>query len=813
MKNYCPSFLIINHKNEIEIMDELRRTNEAHIYIKTLTIIGNDNQGKNIKKFFKEYNIDNSTDFFQNSLKLCSKKKIDKSLISDSINRILNNNKNDNFIKLTNKETKDLSIILSEIYYKIHSQKKIKDNETFLKEIEKIKAENVDIISKYLISNNNVKQYKKKVSFLQQNNITNQGTKEQVLSINQVDDSFLKDYEIVENEYQYKEFRGDENNIIPIECKILLKKFQIIKKIKLQIDNKNNDNLIDKNTINNTILVLLNINWLFYNIIDLEIDLSNEELYNDYLLLYSVQLNLLSNYTKKNLRNTNYSGFYNNKRIFDPFLEGKNNENDDNNNERSDSINNTSIFEAIFFSKNIITYEEFLNKYAYIFELIFIYSYFISQIKQLYNMNIIIPDEMETDVIKYLKRKQINLNSFQFISFLLDSPNLGRFTCDFNSLDSNSFETILAYIYKNKSLRSLRLSLFPPEEFFSTQMLIKLLDSLKYNFKTIFHEVKNFSYFDEANNDIDSLILNKLLNGFEKNLNSLFHLLSIKSEIIELSLLFDIPSILQNNDLYMMILIKFLYNIFSLLGQHFNNYQTLIIQSENSSMDNRRNPFLISLFNKLKLYEWKLSRLKNFTVQIKFYHIYNIYNIIPPNLSYLSIGSFDKETFQSFIIYITSHDYNSISKLNYLQITLNNTIINYSSVLDLFTLLFTQYPKTLKNITIYSQIEINEQDLINFININNYNTLENITLYFSKRSLINRKAHRSFNSNGPIIEKKIFNNCYYIIRNKKKINTLLYLMNNLSKKINNNLMCYNIFHSIEKFIFRNKKKELIINYI
>ena len=93
------------------------------------------------------------------------KKKIDKSLISDSINRILNNNKNDNFIKLTNKETKDLSIILSEIYYKIHSQKKIKDNETFLKEIEKIKAENVDIISKYLISNNNVKQYKKK-SFL-----------------------------------------------------------------------------------------------------------------------------------------------------------------------------------------------------------------------------------------------------------------------------------------------------------------------------------------------------------------------------------------------------------------------------------------------------------------------------------------------------------------------------------------------------------------------------------------------------------------------------------------------------------------------
>ena len=811
MKKNYPSFIIIDHKNEIEIMDELRRTNETLILMKTVSIIGNNNLGKEIKNFFNEYIPDISFDFFNNSLKLCQKKN-NKLSVYDSINRILNKKYENNKIKLTNNETTDLSLILSEIFYKINKQKKIRDKESFIKEIEKIKAENVDIISKYLLTNYNLTKYKKNETFIEQHSVSNQKSEEKIYPINQAK-SFLNDFQIIENEYQFKEFKEDENSIIPIECKILIKKFQMIKKLIITIDNKKGDNVIDKNTINNTILVLLNINWLFYNIIDLEIDLSNEELYNDYLLLYSVQLNLLSNYTKKNLRNTNYSGFYNNKRIFDPFLEGKNNENDDNNNERSDSINNTSIFEAIFFSKNIITYEEFLNKYAYIFELIFIYSYFISQIKQLYNMNIIIPDEMETDVIKYLKRKQINLNSFQFISFLLDSPNLGRFTCDFNSLDSNSFETILAYIYKNKSLRSLRLSLFPPEEFFSTQMLIKLLDSLKYNFKTIFHEVKNFSYFDEANNDIDSLILNKLLNGFEKNLNSLFHLLSIKSEIIELSLLFDIPSILQNNDLYMMILIKFLYNIFSLLGQHFNNYQTLIIQSENSSMDNRRNPFLISLFNKLKLYEWKLSRLKNFTVQIKFYHIYNIYNIIPPNLSYLSIGSFDKETFQSFIIYITSHDYNSISKLNYLQITLNNTIINYSSVLDLFTLLFTQYPKTLKNITIYSQIEINEQDLINFININNYNTLENITLYFSKRSLINRKAHRSFNSNGPIIEKKIFNNCYYIIRNKKKINTLLYLMNNLSKKINNNLMCYNIFHSIEKFIFRNKKKELIINYI
>ncbi len=810
MKKNYPSFIIIDHKNEIEIMDELRRTNETLILMKTVSIIGNNNLGKDIKNFFNEYIPDISFDFFNNSLKLCQKKN-NKLSVYDSINRILNKKYENNKIKLTNNETTDLSLILSEIFYKINKQKKIRDKESFIKEIEKIKAENVDIISKYLLTNYNLTKYKKNETFIEQQSVSNQKSEEKIYPINQAK-SFLNDFQIIENEYQFKEFKEDENSIIPIECKILIKKFQMIKKLIITIDNKKGDNVIDKNTINNTILVLLNINWLFCNIIDLEIDLSNEEIYSDYLLVIGETLNLLSNYSKKYLRNTYYSGFYNNKRIFDPFFEGKNDEDDDNYyNEKSEL--NISSYDTIFFSKTKITKEQFINKYSPIFELIVIYSYFISQINNLYSISIIIPDEMEADIIKCLKKKKINLIDFQFLSFLLNSPNSIRFTCDFNCLDSNSFETILGFIYKNENLRTLRLSLFPPEEFFSTQMLIKLLDSLKYNFKSIFHEVQNFSYFDEVNNDIDSLILDKLVNGFEKNLNCLFHLLSKKSDIIELSLLFEIPSILQNNDLYMIILVKFLFNIFGILGTNFNNYQTLNILSEYSCLDNRKNPFLFTLFNKLKLYEWKLSRLKNLTIQIKFFHIYNIYNIIPPNLNFLSIGSFDNETFQSFIYYITSHDYNNISKLNVLQITLNNTIINYSSVHHLFILLFTQYPKTLKKIIINSQIEINHQDLINIINLNNYNTLEKITLYFSKRSLRNRKFHNSFNSNDPIIETEIDNNSYYIIRNKKKITTLLYIMNYLSKNINSNLMCYKIFHSIEKFIFKKEKKELIINYI
>ena len=99
MKKNSPSFIIIDHKNEIEIMDELRRTNETLILMKTVSIIGNNNLGKEIKNFFNEYIPDISFDFFNNSLKLSQKKKNDKLLVTDSINRILNKQYN-NYIKL-----------------------------------------------------------------------------------------------------------------------------------------------------------------------------------------------------------------------------------------------------------------------------------------------------------------------------------------------------------------------------------------------------------------------------------------------------------------------------------------------------------------------------------------------------------------------------------------------------------------------------------------------------------------------------------------------------------------------------------------
>ena len=140
-------------------------------------------------------------------------------------------------------------------------------------------------------------------------------------------------------------------------------------------------------------------------------------------------------------------------------------------------------------------------------------------------------------------------------------------------------------------------------------------------------------------------------------------------------------------------------------------------------MDNRKNPFLSEFFSKLKLYQMKTSKLHNLTFHSKFYNISHIYTIISPNLTSLSIGTLDKDTFTNLLLYITSSEYSSISNLITLQISLNNNITNYDSISDLFYLLFTEYPKSLKEIIIISYIKIDFKKLSDLIDINNYNSL------------------------------------------------------------------------------------------
>ena len=838
MEKQFPHFLKINYKSKLEEIDEQTQTNETISLFTTLTYILEEKIGKEINKFFNKILPENTLeDVFKVNIAI-SEKSInlkDKKLINDTLNIILNK-KEEGTLTLNKSELNDLSLILSVIYKKISNNKIIKDYKTFLKEIEKFKNKNFDILKNYLNENLDNKKkdtYSPPTSIIDSrtSNITFSHSKfispKKIRLKNLIDNSKI-DSDLT---YIFKEIKEYDKFILPIECMILLKKYESIKKLQLTLEND-----ISKETIRNNIFILLNAEWLFQNVIDIDINLSNEEMYKDYFTLYNEELIRLSNKSKKIIKNTNYSGFNYNKRIFDPIheIQFKEDENDeyncDNENDKEDF--NTESLDDNTFSLAInefnldnenneknenLTYDEFLNKYNNTFELIIVYSFFISKIKNIYIASFTIPDEMENDILNCLNKKGVILMDFHFLSFFINCSKLIRLTCDFNIFDSNCCEKVMGIIYHNLELKYLRLSFFPPDDFFSPQMLLKLLFSLKLNFNSIFPNVENFSNFEGGvHTEIDALILNKLITSFENNLSKLFNLLTKKKEIKELSLLFDIPSVLQNNEFYLLILIKFFINLFIFLECNLNNYENLIIQAEYSSMDNRKNPFLSEFFSKLKLYQMKTSKLHNLTFHSKFYNISHIYTIISPNLTSLSIGTLDKDTFTNLLLYITSSEYSSISNLITLQISLNNNITNYDSISDLFYLLFTEYPKSLKEIIIISYIKIDFKKLSDLIEINNYNSLKKILLQFSKRSIREREdfqydSRSSSNSNSFVKEKETFTS-YYIVRNKKKINIILFFMNSLSKKINKNFMCYNIFHGIEKFTFNKREKEVFIKY-
>ena len=117
MNKKVPPIITINHKNAIDLMDDYSRTNETLILLKTLTVVGQDNIGKEINKFFDRILPENnSSDIFKINTSISNKTKDskNKSLINNTLNKILNQ-KEEVTLKLNNNETKDIALILSVI--------------------------------------------------------------------------------------------------------------------------------------------------------------------------------------------------------------------------------------------------------------------------------------------------------------------------------------------------------------------------------------------------------------------------------------------------------------------------------------------------------------------------------------------------------------------------------------------------------------------------------------------------------------------------------------------------------------------------
>ena len=884
-------YIQIDHKNKIE---ELSSENHVILVSNLLKLLslGDDNIGGEINKFFQSILPESKeTDILKLITLISTKTKTDNEHLENCLNEIMNRPEN-NSIVLTKELTEQISTIIKKVFKRIKKKSKIKTFSQLKEETQKYLQDykQEDILKRYQIKKPDSKPKKlgsndinytfkseKNIKKINVNNFESfsSSTLTRIQKQNLVFGISNKTSENSGNEYiyKYKKFKEDKKNILPVEMLILMRKFGIVKKLKLTINNNNvtdnntnDDNvennisnnsleiIFDQNDLQNYINVLLNIEWLFSSLVEIEVDFSSENLTESIINIYKYYLRKFSKLVHKDLKITTYAANSYNKRYLDPIqrslfshLNYNINEDSHSSDIFNSSMTSNNLSYTVSFNlntsnnnlnninssnNNFVVIEEkgknaldnFLKKYKVLLEMIIIYGYFIRNMTKIIRTKFILPLNLGDEIFEMAKREKLMLDNFHFLSFLNNKEILYT-TIDFNSLDNQTFEKLIFFLNQNQLINGCNLSFFPPEEYFKTELLFKILQKNDEKYKPIRDKNKNTYKINKNiildlrnDEDLDTYILRKLSKHFEKNLKDLFYLFTIKTLISELSLFFDIPTILIKNGLYNNILMKFFLNIFIFIDNSLNNVRTLSINAENFILDSRKNPILNDFFDKFTFYLNKDNKLTSLTFQVRFYSINNIYRLIPYNLTYLSLGSFDYETFNSLVDYLTSGEFSQRSKLNKLVITLNNSVFQINKIYDNIVKLYTEYPKELTEILIYTVLNISYIDLINLLMKTNYNTLENIFMQFNIKSITKDKSLEakleydiSNIERGVCIKTDNFVDLYKIKRNKTITNKLINLMIRLTKK-NKNIMKYNIYSSIEKFLCQNESKKVIIQF-
>ena len=544
---------------------------------------------------------------------------------------------------------------------------------------------------------------------------------------------------------------------------------------------------------------------------EIELDLTNENILKDVILSNSDRYEKFMKKAKRNRKMTNYQSDYK-KPIFDINKNSIFNTPEENNEVLTTSF---SMVSSVKDNKDeeIKKKEDFLNKYKSSLEMIIIYWYFISRIETIITCNYTIPINLEDKILLMLKDKKIFLFDFNILSNLTSIDKIVEITLDFNSLDNKLFQQVLNFLINNNKMKSCRLSFFPSEEYFEPRFLLNLLLNSDNS--------KGAHYIDNIRNneDIDLFLLRKLSEFFELNMNKFFSFLLNNWSLKELSLIFDMPSILNKIDYYELIIMKLIINIFIYLDNP-NNIGKILLNSltiiaDNLFLDNKKHPFLNYFFENINIFSKNNFMMQNLTLRVKMKGITNIYKIIPYHVQYLSLGIFDLEAFEYFVEYITSIEFNIHSEIKSLQVTLGNDIIYMEQCFYLLQRLLVEYPRNLEEICIYTEIIAKYDDINQLLEKSNYNKIEKIFIQFSKKSLKDKKLRNKY---GKKLEKLKDNRDYnymdlYLVRNnKKEKEKILREMYKIGKRYNTNFMDYHIFLEMEKFLLEKDKKQLIIQY-
>ena len=381
---------------------------------------------------------------------------------------------------------------------------------------------------------------------------------------------------------------------------------------------------------------------------------------------------------------------------------------------------------------------EKIVKFYKILEMIIMTFFSFENFEHLNNLELILIDTFYSELINYLNiRFQIIIDNFHVLYLSYNKIiELKTLNLEINSLDIITFNELLSILYNSKA-SIFKLSLFTKEFFYSSPFLYKVYrQGIK----------KKFIKEDKQSNDrslkFNDRFFKNIFHYFEKNLNSLFEILKMKNYKI-FSIILNIPSPILTNDKYILVIIKFIINIFILFfGDEESITEDLSILSPSLVINSNKYLFIEEFLENNNIKNKKLLILD---LHFKFYNIRNTHKFISQNLVILNIGDFDIISFQYFVNNITQFKFIKNTSLQQISIKLNRTIIKFNDDIKLTMAKLFNINITHLLICLYTNIKINLDEYQEIINLLQDNLMHSYNLSFNTNSeqLIKDNYHQT----------------------------------------------------------------------
>ena len=591
---------------------------------------------------------------------------------------------------------------------------------------------------------------------------------------------------------------------VPNEIILLKEILQGIKHINLNLKN------MAKNNILSFLLIILNYDWLFPFVFEVDLDLRYDIIENDIKNLYDInEKNFYCNYMKNRKSNyfaeiesdndekeaeNKYYEFINkiqNINIIKTDFNRYHPNNVLNSKIKFDNINNIVENNDIndeYYNRFEAMDENYINiliKNENTFDVMLCFFYLIKNIKYLKSLNIIMPIGFSKENIDIIKIRNIpniepkiisKINLFEYITTL---SSINSFNIHFNCLEKKTFENILYIIQNNSNLKEIKLNFFPDE--LNLQILSKISEECGiFNKLNLIQNEKNI-----VTKDIEKILKQKLLEYLEINLEKLFLLFQTKRSLEKLELIIKLPSIILSNEIenerYHILFIKFIFNVFILLDKEKMYLKEFKLILPNFIFDNRNYPIITEFLENINLLK-KNPQLKIFILEAQLHKIYNLRNIISYNLQSINIGELDIESFKYFVEFYQSENFLINSQLKNLYISLNRNVIKYNNCKNYLSNFFSgKNPINLTEITFKCHFRIKRKNLYDLLKSGNGNFIKKYNIIIKIDDIKKYKK---------IIEHKDF---YFMQKEiKEKISAYLPLL----KK-------YNLFQEKHKKIVKN----------